>query len=112
MIKDLFELLPRLKNEAPWILFGVKNYLDNRPSYRTNVPRARVHFFEGDNTTGKRDTTQVETLESRFGGGGGGGVSNHLSRSLITFDRAVVCRDIKVDSVTKLPQYGGLMRAF
>lgn len=41
-------------------------------------------------------------IRNRFGA-----VSNHLSLSLITFDRAAVRRDIKVDSVTKLPQYGG-----
>lgn len=34
------------------------------------------------------------------------GVSNHLFLSLITFDSIVVCRDIKVDGVTKLPQWG------
>lgn len=64
-------------------------------------------FFEGDKTTEKRDLTQVVALEIDLGG-----VSNHLPQSLITFDRAVVCRDIKVDSVTKLPQYEGLMSAF
>lgn len=49
---------------------------------------------------------QVVTLEIHLGG------FKSSSQSLITFDRAVVCRDIKVDSVTKLPQYEGHMRAF
>lgn len=48
---------------------------------------------------------QVVTLEIDLGG------FKSPSR-LITFDRAVVSRDIKVDTVTKLPQYGRLMRAF
>lgn len=54
----------------------------------------------------KRDMTQVVTLEIDLG------ASNHLSQSLITPDRVIVSRDNKVDSVTKLPQYGALMRAF
>lgn len=41
-----------------------------------------------------------------------GGFQIIFQESLIISDRAAVCGDIKVDSVTKLPQYGGLMRAF
>lgn len=39
MIKDFrsFSFLPPLKNEAPWILLNVKNYLDNGLNNRTNV---------------------------------------------------------------------------
>lgn len=59
--------MPQLKNEAPQILFNVKNYLDTELNNRTNVPWPR-EIFEGDKTTEKGDMTQVATLEIDFGG--------------------------------------------
>lgn len=66
---------------------------------------AQVNFWRWHNNTHAWKKERYDSgcnIRNRFGA-----VSNHLSLSLITFDRAAVRRDIKVDSVTKLPQYGG-----
>lgn len=67
---------------------------------------AQVNFWRWQNNSKERYDSGCN-IRNRFGA-----VSNHLSQSLITFDRAVLSRDIKVDSVTKLPHHGPLMRAF
>lgn len=67
---------------------------------RNKCPSAQVNVWRWQNIR-KKGMTQISTSEIDLGG-----VSNHLSLSLITFDSIVVCRDIKVDSVTKLPQWG------
>ena len=95
MTKDFSPfLLPELKNEAPWTLFSVTNYIDTKLNNRTNVPQYEGNFWRWQNRNRERYDSGCN-IRNRSGP-----VSNHLSQSLITFGRAVVSRDIKEDSVT------------
>lgn len=110
MIKDFRSfLLPQLRNEAafrvPPPVWGEEKKLSQRGAEQQNKCfSAQVNFWRWHDNMHAWNEERYDSgcnIRNRFGA-----VSNHLSLSLITFDRAAVRRDIKVDSVTKLPQYG------